>query len=157
VGTRLEGAAVDTDDRIENDIRSALGRDPRIPSPEAVAVAAEGDFVTLRGTVGSFRQRRAAVSDARNVTGVSLVDDQLEVRLLDDPARTDAELRGTALERLFRDTDVDEESVEVKVQNGWLTLSGEVSYQFESDAVYEDIASVKGVLGVTNQIRVITP
>jgi len=56
-----------TSTTIEDDIRSALDLDPRIPDPGEIAVVAEGGVVTLRGTVGSFRQRRAAASDARGI------------------------------------------------------------------------------------------
>jgi osmotically-inducible protein OsmY len=43
------------------------------------------------------------------------------------------------------------------VADGWVTLTGDVSYQFESDAVFEDVTGLLGVVGVTNQIRVTTP
>jgi osmotically-inducible protein OsmY len=47
--------------------------------------------------------------------------------------------------------------VEVKVEGGWVTLKGDVSFQFESDAAYDDVASLYGVYGVTNKIRVTNP
>ena len=47
--------------------------------------------------------------------------------------------------------------VDVSVDEGWLTLTGIVNYQFESDAAYEDVAALQGVLGITNKIEVITP
>lgn len=49
------------------------------------------------------------------------------------------------------------DSIDVKVQDGWITLTGEVSYQFESDAAYGDVADLVGVYGVTNEIKVTTP
>jgi osmotically-inducible protein OsmY len=45
----------------------------------------------------------------------------------------------------------------MKVKHGWLTLSGDVRFQFWSDAAYDDVASLRGVVGVTHEIRVITP
>jgi osmotically-inducible protein OsmY len=142
---------------VEDEIRAALIADPRAPSPNAVAISAVDGEVVLRGTVGSFSQRRAAVSDARKVDGVDEVDDQLQVRLLDDDRRADADIRGIALQILDWDTEVPEELVDVKVSDGWLTLTGEVSYQFESDAAYYDVANLQGVTGITNEIKVITP
>ena len=47
--------------------------------------------------------------------------------------------------------------LDVEVDDGWLTLSGTVNYQFESDAAYDDVAALQGVLGITNKIEVITP
>lgn len=142
---------------VEDHIRGALVRDPRVPSPDEVAISAVDGTVVLRGTVGSFSQRRAAVSDARSVAGVDDVDAQLQVRILDDERRADADIRGIALQVLHWDTEVPEDFMDVKVSDGWLTLSGTVSYQFESDAAYRDVANLQGVLGITNKIEVITP
>ena len=142
---------------IEAAIIAELELDPRIPAPEEIAVLAEYGAVTLRGTVGSFAQRRAAVGDAREVDGVDDVYDELKVRLLDDYAREDAEIRGAALQSLMWDVEIPSDSIDVKVEDGWVTLKGDVSYQFESDAAYDDVASMIGVCGVTNEIRVTNP
>ena len=145
------------DATVEGDIREALVRDPRLPSPDEVAISAAEGTVVLRGTVGNFSQRRAAVSDARHVAGVVDVDDQLQVRILDADRRADADIRGIALQTLHWDTEVPQELVDLKVNDGWVTLTGEVNYQFESDAAYNDIAALAGVVGITNEIKVITP
>jgi len=148
---------VSTNATIEDDIRDALLRDPRIPDPAEIAVDEEAGAVTLRGTVGSFSQRRAAVSDSKNTPGVYDVYDELQVRLLSDSRRADSEIRGIALQILMWDTEVPTEMIDVHVSDGWITLSGEVSYQFESDAAYDDVADLFGVTGITNEITVITP
>ena len=141
----------------EDAVREVLSLDRRIPDPEQVAVSAEAGLVTLRGTVGSFSQRRAATRDAENVVGVDLVNDELKVRLLDESRREDADIRGMALQILMWDTDVPAELIDVKVDDGWVTLTGDVSYQFESDAAFDDVADMLGVVGVTNNIVVTTP
>jgi osmotically-inducible protein OsmY len=141
----------------EDAVREVLSLDQRIPDPEQVAVSAYEGIVTLRGTVGTFGQRRAAVHDAANVVGVDDVNDQLKVRLLDESRREDADIRGMALQILMWDSDVPAELIDVKVDEGWVTLTGDVSYQFESDAAFEDVADMLGVVGVTNSIRVTTP
>ena len=142
---------------VEDDIRAALRSDPRISSPDEVAVSEVDGSVVLRGTVGSFSQRRAAAEDARSVDGVDDLDDQLQVRILDDERRADADIRGIALQILDWDNEVPEDLVDVKVSDGWVTLTGETSYQFESDAAYADVADLAGVTGITNEIKVITP
>jgi hypothetical protein len=141
----------------EDAVREVLNLDRRIPDPEQVAVSAEGGTVTLRGTVDSFGQRRAAANDAYNIDGVDYVDDELKVRLLDESRREDADIRGMALQILMWDADVPADLIDVKVDEGWVTLTGDVSYQFESDAAFEDVADMLGVVGVTNSIRVTTP
>jgi osmotically-inducible protein OsmY len=142
---------------IEHAVLEALRTDPRLPHPEEVAVAVDEDAVTLRGTVGSFSQRRAAVRDARKIDGVRYVYDDLSVRILDAAQRSDAELRGMALQTIAWDTDAPAELIDVKVEDGWVTLRGTVNWQFESDAAYEDVANLFGVIGITNDIRVLNP
>lgn len=142
---------------IQDAVREALDKDSRLPHSSEVAVLCEDGVVTLRGTVGSFGQRLAAVRDARKVPGVDIVDDQIEVRILDPDGRADAEVRGFVLQALASDPDVPAELIEVKVTDGLVTLTGEVSYQFQSDAAYNDVAEVFGVIGITNEIRVVNP
>ena len=142
---------------IETAVMEALRADRRIPDPAEVAVSVDEDAVTLRGTVGSFSQRRAAVRDARKVDGVRYVYDDLLVRLMDGAQRSDAELRGTALQAIAWDTEAPAELIDVMVKDGWVTLRGTVSWQFQSDAAYEDVANLFGVIGITNDIRVVNP
>jgi osmotically-inducible protein OsmY len=146
-----------TSTTVEDEIRSTLDDDWRISDPSEIAISADDGLVTLRGTVGSFRQRRAAVSDARAVDQDYEVIDELKVRLLDDSTRADADIRGIALQILMWDVEVPSESVDVNVREGWVTLKGDVTYQFESDAAFEDVAGLYGVTGVTNEIKVINP
>jgi len=148
---------VSTQVSIEAAVTEALRSDPRVPHPEEIAVTVEEDAVTLRGTVGSFSQRRAAVRDSRKVDGVHYIYDDLLVRLLDAAGRSDAELRGMVLQAIAWDTEAPAELIDVKVQDGWVTLRGTVSWQFQSDAAYEDVASLFGVIGITNDIRVVNP
>jgi osmotically-inducible protein OsmY len=84
------------DNSVIDDVRAVLANDPRLPAADEIAVDAFGETVTLRGTVGSFAQQRAAVADARRVSGVADVFDELNVRLLNDDRRDDAEIRGAA-------------------------------------------------------------
>jgi osmotically-inducible protein OsmY len=148
---------VPTETTIEDAIRESLNFDPRIPDPSQVAVAVETGTAIMRGTVGSLSQRRAAVRDARDVDGVDDVDDQIDVRLMDDDHRADADIRGVALQILMWDTQVPADLIDAKVKDGWVTLTGEVSYQFESDAAYDGVVDLIGVVGVTNEIAVVNP
>ena len=142
---------------IEDVVVEAIRADPRIPHPEEIAVYADEDAVTLRGTVGTFSQRRAAVKAARAVQGVHQVFDELAVHLLDAAQRSDAELRGMALQAITWDLEAPAELIDVSVTDGWVTLTGTVPWQFESDAAFEDVAKLFGVIGVTNEIAVLNP
>jgi len=146
-----------TDTPLEDAVLESLDLDPRIPDSSEIAVAADGGIVTLRGTVESFAQRRAAAQDAGKIEGVYEVEDHLKVNLPGADRREDDEIRGVALQSLIWDTEVPSDSIDVKVNDGWITLKGDVGYQFESDAAYDDVASLYGVYGVTNEIKVNEP
>jgi osmotically-inducible protein OsmY len=141
--------------QIEANVLERLHTDKRVPAPDEIAVEAVGGAVTLRGTVGSLAQRHAAVRNARAVPGVFDVHDEIKVRILDEHARKDAEIRGAAIQRLIWDAEVPSDSIEVTVKDGWVTLKGEVDHQFQSNDAFEDVSKLYGVVGVTNRIRVV--
>jgi osmotically-inducible protein OsmY len=144
-----------TDARIENDVRAALERDPRINDPGAIAVYAdEIGSVTLRGTVGSLVQRLAAVHDAREADGVFDVIDHLKVHLPVPDRRMDDDIRGAALQRLIGDTTIPSNHIDVEVSDGWVTLTGRVREESDRAQAVQDIAGLGGVVGVTNRIEV---
>jgi len=140
---------------IVDEVRAALERDPRVPHPMEVAVSEQGGTVTLRGSVGSFHQRHAAVQIAKSVRGVRGVEDELSLDLRD--RWEDDEIRGAALQALSSDPDVPEDRIDVSVDAGWLTLKGEVKHQSESNAAFEVASRIPGVGGITNKIEVVTP
>jgi osmotically-inducible protein OsmY len=143
------------DGRVVDDVRAALAADPRLPYADEIAIESFGDAVTLRGTVGSFAQQRAAVADARRTPGVVDVLDELQVRLLGDDRRKDAEIRGAALQRLAWDAEIPGDYLDVHVRDGWITLKGDVDFQFQSDMAFDEVAGLHGVTGVTNDIKVV--
>ena len=143
-----------TDNAITEEIRATLAGDDRIPHPTEVAVSERHGTVTLRGSVGSFHQRRAAVKIARSVRGVATVEDELWV----DPRDSwrDNEIRGAALQVLMSNPEVPADRLDVTVANGWLTLKGEVTHQYETDAAFNAVCRLPGIGGITNEIKVIT-
>jgi osmotically-inducible protein OsmY len=144
-----------THDRIIEGVRAELASDPRLPAPDEIAVEAYGETVTLRGTVGSFAQQRAATADARRTRGVVDVYDELDVRILDRDRREDAQIRGAALQRLSWETELPSDYLNVHVKDGWVTLKGDVDFQFQSDLAFDDVSRMHGVTGVTNKIKVV--
>jgi osmotically-inducible protein OsmY len=142
------------DNTIIEDIRTRYVRDRRIPHPAEIAVTAQEGNVTLRGTVGSVPQLRAAVQIAKTAHGVRRVDNELSL----DPRDhwDDAEIRGTALQALMSNDGVPTDKIDVHVDNGWLTLKGEVKHQRENDAAFKAVSQLPGVGGITNEIKVIT-
>jgi len=142
------------DEQVIEEIRDRYLRDPRLQHPAEVAVTEKAGTVTLRGTVASLHQRRAAIEIARSVRGVRAVEDELRV----DPRDRfrDDELRGTALQALMSDDEVPIDQINVSVSSGWVTLSGRVKHQSASNAAFEAVSALPGVGGITNKIEVVT-
>jgi osmotically-inducible protein OsmY len=142
------------DQKIIDEVRAAIESDPRLPHPAEVAVSERAGTVTLRGSVGSPHQRRAAVQVAKSVRGVQAVEDELSIDLLD--RWRDDEIRGAALQALASDVAVPAGRIDVRVAAGWLTLKGEVKDQAQNNAAFEAVSRLRGVGGITNEIKVIT-
>jgi len=143
---------------IEEDIRTALERDARIPHPREIAVSVdEIGSVVMRGTVAHLHQRHAALADARAVDGVLNVIDKLAISLRERDRRGDYELRGRALQALMDADGVPSDRIDVEVSDRWVTLVGEVDCQFQRRVAEEAVADLAGIDGVSNQLRVAIP
>src|ERR1700722_1525137 len=108
-----------TNDDLEHDVAAELSWDPKIDS-QAIAVSADDGAVTLRGTVGSFRQKREAGKAAARVYGVTDVSNELQVRILEGSKRDDADLRGGVLQALMLDSFVPT-TVDAEARDGMVT------------------------------------
>jgi osmotically-inducible protein OsmY len=151
---------VKSDLQLEQDVRAELSWDQnsgRLAHATQIAVAADGGIVTLRGTVGSFSQRRAAVKAAKRVLGTVDVDDRLQVRLMDEWARDDAEIRGAALQALEWNTEIPADRIDVKVDLGELLLKGNVDWHYQKEAAEAAVSGLAGVVSVKDEIAVNAP
>src|SRR4029077_12053422 len=112
-----------SNDELTKNVTDELFWDPKVQST-SIAVASDGGTVTLRGTVGSFREKREAKKAAERVYGVTSVENELNVRLMTDNARNDADIRGDVLQALMLDTIVPD-TIDAKVNDGEVALTGE--------------------------------
>jgi osmotically-inducible protein OsmY len=140
-----------TDDQLRSDAQDELRWEPKIDN-QAIAVSAAGGVVTLRGTVGSFREKREAESAVKRVYGTRRVENELQVKLLNEDRRSDADLRGAVLQALILDGLVPD-TVDAKADDGNVLLTGTVKHQFERDEAVYVAGNVKGVLWVKNDIE----
>ena len=130
--------------------RNELFWDPKVDN-ESIAVSADDGKVTLRGTVGSFREKLEAKKAAERVYGVKSVENELEVKLLNGDKREDAELRGDVLQALMLDSLVPK-TVDAKVDEGLVTLSGTADWQYQRDEAEFITGNVFGVIAVVDEI-----
>jgi len=126
------------------------------PSLDAanIGVAVEDGVVTLTGHVGSYAEKVAAEHVVQRVRGVRAVAQEIEVRYAADKKTADDQIAKRALDIIAWDTTVPEDKVMVKVENGWITLTGEVAWQFQRTAAEHAVRRLTGVVGVTNLMTV---
>jgi len=144
-----------SDEQIQRDVLAELKWDARV-QPNEIGVAVKDGIVTLIGWVDSYTKRWAAEEAARRVRGVKAVANDIEVRLPSSAERTDADIAAAALHALKWDALIPDDQVKVTVSKGWITLDGEVNWQFERDDAERVVRRLTGVRGVTNLIKVKT-
>ena len=140
---------------LELNVTDELLWDPKLDSA-AIAASADDGVVTLRGTVGSFTQKREAKQDAERVYGVETVNNELQVRILDAHRRDDADLRGAVLQAFTLDSLVPS-TIDAKVMDGWVTLTGTANWQFERDEAEFIASNILGVVAVDSEIELVAP
>jgi osmotically-inducible protein OsmY len=142
-----------TDTELQRDILDELAWEPSIDAAE-IGVSVENGVVILNGTVKSLSQKWAAEQATQRVEGVRAVTDELVVRIPGDSRYTDADVARAAANALDWNASVPREKIKLLVENGWVTLQGEVEYRYQSDAAEGAIRNLKGVQGVSNLIVV---
>lgn len=144
-----------TDAELELNVTDELTWDPKVDSEE-IAVSADGGTVTLRGTVGSFRQKQEAGKAAQRVYGVLAVSNDLNVRILNEERHEDADLRGDVLQALMLDALVPS-SIDANVKGGFVTLTGTADWQYQRDEAEFIAGNVAGVTGIENDVNLASP
>src|SRR5262249_33603193 len=130
--------AMSYNDDLATSVGDELYWDPKVDSA-SIAASPDDGKITLRGTVGSLREKREAQKAAQRVYGVISVDNKLQVKLMNGDRRADAELRGDVLQALMLDGLVPS-TIDAKVDDGFVTLTGTAEWQYQRDEA-EDVAS----------------
>jgi osmotically-inducible protein OsmY len=143
------------DNELAANVSDELFWDPKLDN-SSIAVSASDGTITLRGTVGSLREKREAKKAAQRVYGVISVDNQLKVKLMGDEQRADADLRGDVLQALMLDSLVPA-TVDAKVEDGFVTLTGNADWQYQRDEAELVASNIVGALDVTDEIELNDP
>jgi osmotically-inducible protein OsmY len=141
-----------SDLQIKSDVTAELVWDPTVNATN-VGVAVKDGVVTLGGTVDTYVEKHAVERAARRVSGVRGIAVELEVRLAPGHQRTDSEIAQAALHALRWHSLVPDERVKVEVEDGWLTLRGELDWAYQSASAEQAVRPLVGVRGVGNEIR----
>jgi VCBS repeat-containing protein len=141
-----------TDSQLHKDVVDELTWEPRVREQE-IGVAAKEGVVTLTGFVESYAQKLAAEKAVKRVAGVRAYADELQVKLRADLARTDTDIAHAAANALDWDVDVPD-TVTARVVNGWITLEGSTTWQYQKQAAERAVRYLTGVKGVANSVTV---
>jgi len=142
-----------TDAQIQADVLAELRWDPRV-LPNEVGVSVKDGVVTLAGSVDSYVKKWAAEEAAHRVRGVKAVANDLEVKLPSESQRTDTDIAAAVVRALETDAYVAVDKLDVTVTKGWVTLKGNVEWQFQKTDAERAVRRLTGVTGVTNLITV---
>ena len=143
-----------TDKEIQQAVLRELEWEPVVRSTE-IGVAVKDGIVTLSGFVDSYSTKYAAERAAKRVEGVKAVVNDLEVKLPFDDERTDEDLARAALRALEDRITVPHERIKVTVNDGWITLEGDVEWNYQKEAAEVAVRDLTGIKGVTNRINVL--
>jgi osmotically-inducible protein OsmY len=142
-----------TDMELHKDVTEELNWDPSIVDDE-VGVAVRGGVVTLTGSVPDFAQKWAVLQAVERVSGVRAIALELIVKLPVKNQISDTELAHQAANALLWDIEVPHDKIKIRVERGWVTLEGEVNWQFQRNSAERSIRYQKGVVGVSNLITI---
>jgi osmotically-inducible protein OsmY len=141
-----------SDSDIERDVKEELAWNPDLDA-KYIAITVKDGVVTLAGFVKSYAEKYEAEAAAKRVTGVKAVANDIEVRLPNVDERPDPEIARDAVAAIKSQLPVSSENIKVVVKNGWVTLEGEVEWQYQRATAEQAIRRIKGVKGVTNMIQ----
>jgi osmotically-inducible protein OsmY len=142
-----------TDLELKKSVEAEMDYEPSVHAAE-IGVAAKDGIVTLTGRVQSYWEKLAAERAASRVSGVKAVVNELEIRLASFSERTDEDIARAALNALDWSISVPSDRIKVKVSKGWITLEGNVEWQYQKAAAEKAVRFLTGVKGVSNLIEV---
>jgi osmotically-inducible protein OsmY len=141
-----------TDKLLRKDILEEFEFDPSFDA-EHIGVAVENNVVTLSGHVDNYAQKLAAIAATRRVKGVHAIAEEIQVRFPFQPKTADDQIAKRAIDILRWNSTIAKFSIDVLVQQGWITLSGFVDWQFERNVAEDCVRKLSGVVGVSNDIK----
>ncbi len=145
-----------TDAQLQKDVIDELKWQPRTHDLE-IGVAARDGVVTLSGAVTNYVQKFEAARIAERVTGVKSVADDMTVRLPSSAVRSDPDIAHNIVSAFRWNIEVPDTRITSRVDDGWVTLHGDVDWQYQKATAETVVRFLTGVKGVTNMITVKQP
>jgi osmotically-inducible protein OsmY len=140
-----------TDSQLKKDVEAELQWDPAIDATRVGVVVTDG-VVTLTGHLASYAEKYAAERAAQRVEGVKALAVELDVKPIASHQRSDAEIAAAVEWALKWNALVPEDRIKVMVEKGWVTLSGELDWDYQREQALKAVRPLTGVLGVMNNL-----
>lgn len=141
-----------TDSDLKRDVLAELSWDPLVPEAR-VGVAVNDGVVTLTGHLDTYAEKVAAKRAAQRVSGVKAIALELDVIPVGIHQRSDTEIAAAVQHALSWNSSVPQNRIQVSVEKGWVTLTGQVDWNFQRRVAERTVRPLKGVIGITNNIR----
>jgi len=145
-----------TDSQLQQDVMAELKWEPAVHAAQ-IGVEVKNGVVTLAGEVSSYTEKWNAERAAQRVNGVKGLAVEMKVKLSEFGKRTDADIAESAKNILGWTSSLPLDAVKVMVEGGWLTLSGDVEWQYQRQDAADCVRYLSGVIGVSNQIAIKPP
>ena len=141
-----------TDSDLKRGVVAELLWDPAVNST-AIGVAVKNGVVTLTGHLDTYAEKEAALRAVRRLQGIKAIAIELDVKLSPQHQRGDTDIVASAELALKWNTSIPAAAVRLTVDHGWITLQGEVEWEFQRRSAEKAIRSLIGVVGVSNEIK----
>lgn len=141
-----------SDSEIERDVKEELSWNPDLDATD-IAVAVQQGVVTLTGFVRSYPDKVEAEAAAKRVSGVVAIANDIEVRMPNVDERPDPEIARDAVAAIKSQLPISSEKIRVVVKDGWITLEGQVEWQYQRSSAEQAVRRIKGLKGVSNMIQ----
>jgi len=142
-----------SDSQLKQDVAAELNWEPSVNAAQ-IGVEVKDGVVTLAGHVGSYVEKWNAERAAQRVSGVKALAIEMDVTLPGSSKRVDADIASSAENALQWTTNVPKDNIKIMVENGWITLSGEVDWEYQRQAATRSVRYLMGVTGVSDQIGI---
>ncbi len=144
---------MENDRELQIDVLDELRWEPGVKATD-IGVTVKDGVVTLEGTVDSYAEKWAAETAVKRLSGVKALVVEIKVKLPGSSQRTDADIARAAENALDWDISVPEDRIKVTAESGFLTLEGEVDWEFQRSAAERAVLYLTGVQGVSNEITI---
>ena len=142
-----------SNETLQKDVQYAIKWEPLLNAAE-IGVTVKDGIVTLTGTVDSYSKKSEAEEAAKKIAGVKAVVEKIEINFGDTGKTSDLDIATEILNAFKWNWEIPSDKVKVKVESGWVSLEGNLNWNYQREAAKKVVSKLIGVKGVTNNIKI---